>query len=87
MRFEHVSFAYPSHPERIVLGDLDLDVRPGETVALVGPSGAGKTSVFQLLMRYFDPSQGQIRFDGVPITELDPLRLPRPHRRWCRRSR
>jgi ATP-binding cassette subfamily B protein len=72
VRFEHVSFAYPSHPERIVLSDLDLDVRPGETVALVGPSGAGKTSVFQLLMRYFDPTQGQIRFDGVPITEFDP---------------
>ena len=56
LRFEHVSFAYPSHPDRLVLGSLDLDVRPGETVALVGPSGAGKTSVFQLLMRYYDPS-------------------------------
>ncbi|MFZ1428386.1 MAG: ABC transporter transmembrane domain-containing protein [Geminicoccaceae bacterium] len=72
LRFEAVSFAYPSHPERMVLGGLELDVRPGDTVALVGPSGAGKTSVFQLLMRYFDPSSGRILFDGVPITEFDP---------------
>ena len=72
LRFEHVGFAYPSHRERLVLEDLDLEVRPGETVALVGPSGAGKTSVFQLLMRYYDPIQGRILFDGVPITELDP---------------
>ena len=67
-----MSFAYPSHPDRLVLGDLTLDVRPGETVALVGPSGAGKTSVFQLLMRYYDPTRGRILFDGIPITELDP---------------
>jgi len=72
LRFEDVSFAYPSVPERLVLGDFDLDVRPGETVALVGPSGAGKTSVFQLLMRYYDPAQGRILFDGVPIMHLDP---------------
>ncbi|MFL5333146.1 MAG: ABC transporter transmembrane domain-containing protein, partial [Geminicoccaceae bacterium] len=72
LRFEDVRFAYPSVPERLVLGDFDLDVRPGETVALVGPSGAGKTSVFQLLMRYYDPTQGRILFDGVPITQFDP---------------
>jgi ATP-binding cassette, subfamily B, bacterial len=76
LRFERVGFAYPSHPERLVLDGLDLDVRPGETVALVGPSGAGKTSVFQLLMRYYDPTEGRILFDGVPIAELD----PRAHR-------
>ena len=62
----------PSVPDRLVLGGFDLDVRPGETVALVGPSGAGKTSVFQLLMRYYDPARGRILFDGVPITQLDP---------------
>lgn len=72
IRFERVSFAYPSQPERRVLSGFDLDVRPGETVALVGPSGAGKTSVFQLLMRFYDPDEGRILFDGVPIAELDP---------------
>ena len=72
LHFENVSFAYPSMPDRLVLGELDLEVKPGETVALVGPSGAGKTSVFQLLMRYYDPVLGQIRLDGVPITQLDP---------------
>ena len=72
LRFEHVSFAYPSVPDRLVLDVFDLNVRPGETVALVGPSGAGKTSVFQLLMRYYDPARGRILFDGVPITQLDP---------------
>ena len=72
LRFEQVSFAYPSHPERLVLEALDLAVRPGETVALVGPSGAGKTSVFHLLMRYYDPTRGRILFDGSPITQLEP---------------
>jgi len=70
--FEHVTFAYPSHPERQVLHNVTLDIRPGETVALVGPSGAGKTSVFQLLMRFYDPSEGRIRFDGTPIDQLEP---------------
>ena len=72
LRFEQVGFAYPAHPERQVLSGLDLEVRPGETVALVGPSGAGKTSVLQLLMRFYDPSQGRILLDGVPIAELEP---------------
>jgi ATP-binding cassette subfamily B protein len=72
IRFEHVSFAYPAHPERLILDGVDLEIRPGETMALVGPSGAGKTSVFQLLMRYFDPTRGRILFDSVPITDLDP---------------
>ena len=58
-----------------MLDGFDLEVRPGETVALVGPSGAGKTSVFQLLMRFYDPTRGRILFDGVPITELDPRAL------------
>ncbi|MFQ8430823.1 ABC transporter transmembrane domain-containing protein [Amaricoccus sp. W119] len=65
--FEDVTFRYPSRPEIPALSDLSLHVRPGETVALVGPSGAGKTTIFQLLMRFFDPDTGRITLDGVPI--------------------
>jgi ATP-binding cassette subfamily B protein len=65
--FEHVTFRYPSRPETAALTDLDLHVKPGETIALVGPSGAGKTTIFQLLMRFFDPDEGRVLLDGVPI--------------------
>ena len=71
--FDDVTFAYPSHPDRDILKNVSIDIAPGETVALVGPSGAGKTSVFQLLMRFYDPSAGSIRFDGQPIDRLDPV--------------
>ena len=73
LRLEQVSFAYPADPERPVLHGLDLEVVPGETVALVGPSGAGKTSVFQLLMRFYDPSEGRILLDGLDLRALDPV--------------
>jgi ATP-binding cassette subfamily B protein len=72
IRFEHVGFAYPSHPEQPVLCDLEIAVEPGETVALVGPSGAGKTSVFQLLLRFYDPDHGRVCLDGIDLRELDP---------------
>lgn len=74
--FEGVTFAYPGAAERRVLGPLDLDIRSGEKVAIVGPSGAGKTSIFQLLMRFYDPQAGSIRIDGVSISSmrLDALR-------------
>ncbi len=65
-----MSFAYPAAPERRVLGPLDITIRPGERVALVGPSGAGKTTIFQLLLRFYDPTSGEIRLDGVPIHRL-----------------
>ena len=65
--FEGVSFAYPSRLDVPALHDVSFTVRPGETVALVGPSGAGKTTVLQLLLRFYDPSAGVIRLDGVPI--------------------
>jgi ATP-binding cassette, subfamily B, bacterial len=72
---DRVGFAYPAHPDTEVLKDLCLEIRPGERVALVGPSGAGKTTLFQLLLRFYDPTQGEIRFDGVPLPELDPAEL------------
>ena len=67
-----VHFHYPSRPDRPALEGLDLAVAPGETVALVGPSGAGKTTVFQLLLRFYDPQRGSLRLDGVDLRELDP---------------
>jgi ATP-binding cassette subfamily B protein len=73
IRFERVSFRYPSRPEAKALDDFDLSVRPGETVAFVGPSGAGKTTTFQLLLRFYDPESGRILIDGVDVAQADPL--------------
>src|SRR3546814_3144688 len=73
--FEAVSFRYPSRPDRASVADFSLSVAPGKTVALVGPSGAGKTTVFQLLLRFYDPQAGRITFDGIDLRELDPAAL------------
>jgi len=70
-----VSFSYPSRPDVPVLVELDLTLSPGETVALVGPSGGGKSTVAALLSRFYDPDQGAIALDGVPFLELDPTWL------------
>ena len=70
IRFEAVRFAYPARPGVSALNGIDLVVRPGETVALVGPSGAGKTTVLQLLMRFYDPLQGRITLDGVDLRDM-----------------
>jgi ATP-binding cassette subfamily B protein len=75
VRFEHVRFRYPTRPERAALDDIDIDVRPGERVALVGPSGAGKTTVFQLLLRFYDPDEGRITLDGVDLRDADPASI------------
>ncbi|MEY8875694.1 MAG: ABC transporter transmembrane domain-containing protein [Leptothrix sp. (in: b-proteobacteria)] len=76
LRFEHVTFHYPSRPLTAALADFSLDIRPGETVALVGPSGAGKSTVFQLLLRFYDAQAGRIMLDGVAVqdTSLAELR-------------
>jgi ATP-binding cassette, subfamily B, bacterial len=70
VRFEAVSFRYPTRPDSLALDRFDLSVTPGETVAIVGPSGAGKTTVFNLLLRFYDPESGAIRVDGVDIRDL-----------------
>ena len=75
VRFEDVSFQYPSRPERSALDGFSMAVRPGETVALVGPSGAGKTTVFQLLLRFYDPARGVVRLDGVDLRAADPAEV------------
>lgn len=72
---EHVRFAYPTRPAQWALDDVSLAVEPGETVALVGPSGAGKTSLFQLLLRFYDPQSGRVLLDGVDVAQLDPAAL------------
>ncbi len=72
IRFENVSFRYPSRPDMAALEDFSLTVAPGETVALVGPSGAGKSTVFQLLLRFYDPRHGKVRLDGVDLSLADP---------------
>lgn len=68
--FEKVTFHYPSRPNRSALEEVTLKVRPGETVALVGPSGAGKTTVIQLLQRFWDPEAGRITLDGVDLAAM-----------------
>jgi len=70
VRFDRVTFHYPSRPDTPALRDFTLDVKPGETVALVGSSGAGKSTVFQLLLRFYDPQEGRIEVDGAPVTAL-----------------
>ena len=70
IKFEAITFHYPSRPTQPALRNFSLDVAPGETVAIVGPSGAGKSTVFQLLLRFYDPTTGQITLDGVPTADL-----------------
>lgn len=75
LSFETVEFRYPTRPDTPALTGFSLSAAPGDTIALVGPSGAGKTTVFQLLLRFYDPQEGTIRMDGVDLRDADPQAL------------
>lgn len=70
--FRNVGFSYPGKPEAPVFRDLNIAIRPGERVAIVGPSGTGKTTIFNLLMRFYDPQSGQVQIDGVSGKDAAP---------------
>jgi len=72
IRFENITFHYPSKQDVAAIEGLNLEIKPGETVALVGPSGAGKTTLLQLLLRFYDPQVGKVTIDGVDISETNP---------------
>jgi ATP-binding cassette subfamily B protein len=75
LAFHHVRFSYPTRSDVSALSDFTLEVKPNETLALVGPSGAGKTTLFQLAERFYDPAEGRITYGGIDIREVDPADL------------
>ena len=72
IRFDNVTFRYPSRRDVSAIEEFSLDIEPGETVAFVGPSGAGKSTLFKLLLRFYDPASGRIEVDGVDIVRAAP---------------
>ncbi|SFO21350.1 ABC transporter transmembrane domain-containing protein [Sphingomonas sp. OK281] len=75
LAFEGVQFHYPTRRDVAALNGFSLDVRPGETVAVVGPSGAGKTTLFQLVQRFYDPDAGRVTLDGIDLRDADPAEV------------
>ena len=72
LAFENVQFHYPTRRDVAALNGFSLDIKPGETVAVVGPSGAGKTTLFQLVQRFYDPDAGRVTLDGIDLRDADP---------------
>lgn len=70
VEFKNVRFSYPDHPDKIIIKNFSASVKPGQKVAIVGPTGAGKTTMVNLLMRFFEINSGSISIDGVPIADL-----------------
>ena len=70
VEFDHIRFGYPDTPDKTVIKDFSAKVEPGQKVAIVGPTGAGKTTIVNLLMRFFETNGGEIRIDGKPISEM-----------------
>lgn len=70
VQFEHVGFAYPDEPDVKVLDDVNFDIRPGETIALVGPTGAGKTTIVSLISRFYNATEGRVLVDGMDIKDV-----------------
>ena len=70
VEFQHVRFSYPDTPEKVIIKDFSAHVKPGQKVAIVGPTGAGKTTMVNLLMRFFEINSGSIRIDGIPTKDL-----------------
>ena len=72
LAFEQVTFHYPTRPETSALNDFSLAIRSRERIAVVGPSGAGKTTIFQLAERFYDPARGRVMLDGIDLRDADP---------------
>jgi len=71
IKFQNVSFAYPGVENRLILKDFNLTINDGEKIALIGVNGAGKTTIIKLLLRYYDPTDGQILINGVDLKKID----------------
>ena len=70
VEFDHVRFSYPDTPDKVIIKDFSAHIQPGQKVAIVGPTGAGKTTLVNLLMRFFEINSGSIRIDGIPTSQL-----------------